>query len=79
MACDHLLKTHEAARKFLDAGTADTAMLTTLIQMVRDGRDEMAVYMLHNLKSYAIDIAECGEEKSEPEIDIDDLLSALLS
>lgn len=72
MACDHLLKTHEAARKFLDAGTA---MLTTLIQMVRDGRDEMAVYMLHNLKSYAIDIAESGEEKSEPEIDIDDLLS----
>lgn len=52
MARDNLLKTHEVTRKFLDAGAADTAMLTTLIQMVRDGRDEMAVYMLHNLKPY---------------------------
>lgn len=40
MACDNLLKTHEVTRKFLDVGTADTAMLTTLIQMARDGRDE---------------------------------------
>ena len=76
MNCDDLLKTHEMAQKFLDGAIADAAMLTTLIQMARDGRDEMAVYMLHNLKSYVIDIAEGGEDK--PEIDIAGLLSALL-
>lgn len=38
---------------------------------------EMAMYMLHNLKPYAIEIAEGGKEKDEPEIDIDALLSAL--
>lgn len=37
----------------------------------------MAMYMLHNLKPYAIEIAEDGKEKDEPEIDIDALLSAL--
>lgn len=47
-------------------------MLTTLIQMVRDGRDEMAVYMLHNLKPYTPEIANDGEEE-----DIDELLNAL--
>lgn len=41
------------------------------------GIDKMAMYMLHNLKPYAIEIAEGGKEKSEPEIDIDALLSAL--
>ena len=49
----------------------------TLVQMARGGKDEMAMYMLHNLKPYAIEIAEGGKEKSEPEIDIDALLSAL--
>lgn len=72
MACDNLLKTHEVTRKFLDVGTADTAMLTTLIQMVRDGRDEMAVYMLHNLKPYTPEIVNDGKEE-----DIDELLNAL--
>ena len=73
MNCDDLLKAHE-----IGGAIADAAMLTTLIQMTRDGKDEIAMYMLHNLKSYVIDIAKSGEEKSEPEIDIDDLLSALL-
>jgi hypothetical protein len=52
-------------------------MLATLVQMVRGGKDEMAMYMLHNLKPYAIEIAEGGKEKDEPEINIDALLSAL--
>lgn len=70
MECDDLLKTHEMTQKLLDANTADAAMLATLVQMARGGKDEMAMYMLHNLKPYAIEIAEGGKEKSEPEIDI---------
>lgn len=77
MECDNLLKTHEMTQKLLDANTVDAAMLATLVQMARGGEDEMAMYMLHNLKPYAIKIAEGGKEKSEPEIDIDALLSAL--
>lgn len=69
MECDDLLKTHEMTQKLLDANTADAAMLATLVQM--------AMYMLHNLKPYAIEIAEGGKEKDEPEINIDALLSAL--
>lgn len=76
MECDDLLKTHEMTQ-LLDANAADAAMLATLVQMARGGEDEMAMYMLHNLKPYAIEIAEGGKEKSEPEIDIDALLSAL--
>lgn len=74
---DDLLKTHEMTQKLLDANTADTVMLATLVQMARGGKDEMAMYMLHNLKPYAIEIAEGGKEKDEPEINIDALLSAL--
>lgn len=78
MECDDLLKTHEMTQKLLDANTADAAMLATLVQMVRDGKNEMVMYILHNLKPYAIEIAEGGEEEDEPEIDITGLLSALL-
>lgn len=78
MDCDNLLKTHELTQKLLDANTADAAMLATLVQMTRDGKDEMVMYMLHNLKPYAIEIAEGGKEEDEPEIDITGLLSALL-
>lgn len=78
MDCDNLLKTHELTQKLLDANTADAAMLATLVQMAREGKDEMAMYMLHNLKPYAIEIAEGGKEEDEPEIDITGLLSALL-
>jgi hypothetical protein len=77
MECDDLLKTHEMTQKLLDANTADAAMLATLVQMARRGKDEMAMYMLHNLKPYAIEIAEGRKKKDEPEIDIDALLSAL--
>lgn len=76
---DGLLKTHELTQKLLDANTADAAMLATLVQMTRDGKDEMVMYMLHNLKPYAIEVAEGGEEENEPEIDIGDLLNFLRS
>ena len=79
MDCDNLLKTHELTQKLLDANAADAAMLTTLVQMTRDGKDEMAMYMLHNLKPYAIEIAEGGKKKDESEIDIDALLNFLRS
>lgn len=79
MDCDNLLKTHELTQKLLDANTADAAMLATLVQMAREGKDEMAMYMLHNLKPYAIEVAEGGEEENEPEIDIGDLLNFLRS
>ena len=71
MECDDLLKAHEMTQKLLDANTADAAMLATLVQMARGGENEMAMYMLHNLKPYAIEIAEGGKEKDEPEINID--------
>lgn len=77
MECDDLLKAHEMTQKLLGSN-ADAAMLATLVQMARDGENEMAMYMLHNLKPYAIEIAEGGEEEDEPEIDITGLLSALL-
>ncbi len=77
MECDDLLKTHEMTQKLLDANTADAAMLATLVQMARGGEDEMAMYMLYNLKPYAIEIAEGGKKKDEPEIDIDALPSVL--
>lgn len=77
MECDDLLKTHEMTQKLLDANNADAAMLATLVLMARGGKDEMVMYMLHNLKPYAIEIAESDKEKDEPEINIDALLSAL--
>lgn len=77
MECDSLLKTHEMTQKLLDANTVDAAMLATLVHLARGGKDEMTMYMLHNLKPYLIEIAEGGKEKDEPEIDIDALLSAL--
>ena len=40
MECDDLLKTHEMTQKLLDANTADAAMLETLVQMARGGKDE---------------------------------------
>ena len=77
MECDDLLKTHEMTQKLLAANTVDAAMLATLVRMARGGEDEMAMYMLHNLKPYVIEIAESDKEKDEPEINIDALLSAL--
>lgn len=78
MECDDLLKTHEMTQKLLNANTVDAAMLATLVQMARGGENEMAMYMLHNLKPYAIEIADGGKKKEKLEIDIDRLLSVLL-
>lgn len=64
MECDDLLKIHEMTQKLLDANTADAAMLATLVQMARGGKDEMAMYMPHNLKPYAIEIAEGGKKRT---------------
>ena len=80
MECDDLLKTHEMTQKLLDANTADAAMLATLVQMARGGKDEMAMYMLHNLKPYALKLAEePEEEEDEPSLDLGDLLRFLRS
>lgn len=49
MECNDLLKIHEMTQKCLDASAADAAMLATLVQMTRDGKDEMVMYMLHKL------------------------------
>lgn len=74
---DGLLASHERTSHLPSPIVSDAAMLATVVQMARDGKDEMALYVLHNIKPYAIEIAEDGKEKSEPEIDIDALLSAL--
>lgn len=82
MECDDLLKTHEMTQKLLDANTADAAMLATLVQMARGGKDEMALYVLHNIKPHALKLAEePEEEEDEPGIDLDlgDLLRFLRS
>lgn len=80
MECDDLLKTHEMTQKLLDANTADAAMLATLVQMARGGKDEMAMYMLHNLKPYALKLAEEPEEEDDdPSLDLGDLLRFLRS
>lgn len=64
MECDDLLKTHEMTQKLLDANTADAAMLATLVQMARGGKDEMAMYMLHNLKPYAIESHRAARKRT---------------
>lgn len=77
---DGLLKTHELTQKLLDANTADAAMLATVVRMARDGKDEMALYVLHNIKPHALKLAEePEEEEDEPGIDLGDLLRFLRS
>lgn len=78
MECNDLLKAYEMMQKLLGSD-ADAAMLATLVQMTRKGENEMAMYMLHKLKPYAIEIAESDEGKDEPEIDITGLLSSLFN
>lgn len=75
MDCDNLLKTHKMTQKFVAPDAADATMLATVVNMARRGDDDMALYMLHNLKSWALDGA--GPEPEES--DIDDLLKAILS
>lgn len=54
-------------------------MLATLVQMTRDGKDEMVMYMLHKLNPHAIEIAESDEKKDKSEINIGVLLNALFN
>ena len=78
---DALLRTHEMTQVIIDPGTADSAMLATVVQMARDGKDDMALYMLHNLKPHALELVEEPEkeEEDEPSLDLGDLLRFLRS
>lgn len=81
MECNDLLKIHEMMQKCLDATVADAPMLATLVEMTRDGKDDMVMYMLHNLKPHALEIENGGEEEDKQEIDTDvnELLNALFN
>ena len=74
--CDTLMAMHETASRLLDPNISDAAMLATVVQMARDGKDEMALYVLHNIKPHA---EKLKEEKDESEIDLGDLLCFLRS
>lgn len=80
---DDLLAIHEMSSNLLNQIVSDAAMLATVTLMVQDGKDEMALYMLHNIKPHAMELAEKSkeEEEDEPGIDLDlsDLLRFLRS
>lgn len=76
---DALLASHEVASCLLDPTTCDAAMLATVVQMVRDGEDEMVLYVLRNIKPHALELAKDGEKKGKPEIDIGELLNDLFN
>lgn len=78
---DALLASHEMTSCLLNPTVPDAAMLATVAQMVRDGKDEMALYVLHNIKPYALELAEEPEkeEEDEPSLDLGDLLRFLRS
>lgn len=80
MECNDLLKFHELTRS-LDANAADAAMLATLVRMAHEGKDDMVMYMLHNLKPHALEIENGGEEEDKQELDTDvnELLNALFN
>lgn len=73
-----LLASYKMTSRVLSPSVSDAAMLATVAKMAQDGKDEMALYVLRNIKPYALAQAEDDEEKEKPEIDIDRLLSALL-
>lgn len=77
---DDLLAMHEMTSNLLNQIVSDAAMLATVARMVRDGKDEMALYVLHNIKPHALELAEKPEEEeSEPNFSLDDLLRFLRS
>lgn len=78
---DGLLASHEMTSHLLNSTVSDAAMLATVVQMARDGKDEMALYVLHNIKPYGLELAEEPEEEEEdePSLDLGDLLRFLLS
>lgn len=73
---DNLMAMYETTSRLLGPNISDAAMLATVVQMARDGKDEMALYVLHNIKPHA---EKLKEEKDEPEIDLGDLLRFLRS
>ena len=73
-----LLASYKMTSRVLSPTVSDAAMLATVAKMAQDGKDEMALYVLHNIKPFCLTQAEDGEEKKKPEIDIDGLLNALL-
>lgn len=75
------MASHEMTSHLLDPTVSDAAMLATVAQMVQDGKDEMALYVLHNIKPHALELAEKPEkeEDDEPSLDLGDLLRFLRS
>ena len=59
---DGLLASHEMISHLLSPTVSDAAMLATVVQMARDGKDEMALYVLHNIKPYALKLGVEPEE-----------------
>lgn len=76
---DSLLAVYERTSHLLDPAVSDASMLALVTQMVRDGKNEMALYVLHNIKPHGLELAEDDEKKDEPEIDIGGLLNALFN
>lgn len=70
-----LLASHKMTSHLAPPAIADAAMLATVAKMAREGKDEMALYVLHNVEPYAL--TEKPEE--EPSLDINDLLCFLRS
>lgn len=70
-----LLASHKMMSYLAPPSIADAAMLATVAKMVREGKDEMALYVLHNVEPHAL--TEKPEE--EPGLDVNDLLSFLQS
>lgn len=70
-----LLASYKMTSRLLSPSVSDAAMLATVAKMVREGKDEMALYVLHNVEPYAL--TEKPEE--EPSLDINDLLCFLRS
>lgn len=78
MECADLLKYYELTKKLLDANTTDAAMLATLVQKTREGKDEIVLYVLRHIKPHALKLAEePEEEEDEPNLDLGDLLRFL--
>lgn len=73
-----LLAFYKMTSHLLSPSVSDAAMLATVAKMVQNGKDEMALYVLHNIKPCALAQAEDDEEKEKSKINIDGLLSALL-
>lgn len=70
-----LLASYKMTSRVLSPTVSDAAMLATVAKMAQDGKDEMALYVLHNVEPYAL--TEKPEE--EPSFDINDLLCFLRS